>query len=80
MRKHLTFDLTNRQSTSETVEGNDLARAGRWLIAKNLLDAGAATLDPLSPEAPMIFSAGPLAGTNFSNANRLSVGDRKSVV
>ena len=74
MRKHLTFDLTNRQSTSETVEGNDLARAGRWLIAKNLLDAGAATLDPLSPEAPMIFSAGPLAGTNFSNANRLSVG------
>ncbi|NQV54922.1 MAG: aldehyde ferredoxin oxidoreductase, partial [Rhodospirillales bacterium] len=33
-----------------------------------------ATLDPLSPEAPLIFSAGPFAGTNFSNANRLSVG------
>ena len=74
MRKHITFDLTNRTSSSETVEGNELARAGRWLIAKQLLDAGAATMDPLSPEAPMIFSAGPLAGTNFSNANRLSVG------
>jgi aldehyde:ferredoxin oxidoreductase len=33
-----------------------------------------ADVDPLSPEAPLIFSAGPFAGTNFSNANRFSVG------
>jgi aldehyde:ferredoxin oxidoreductase len=74
MRKHITFNLSDRSSSSRTVEGDELARAGRWLIARSLLDAGAATCDPLSPENPMIFSAGPLAGTNFSNANRLSVG------
>ena len=33
-----------------------------------------AKVDPLSPDNPLIFSAGPFAGTNFSNANRLSVG------
>jgi aldehyde:ferredoxin oxidoreductase len=35
---------------------------------------GTATVDPLSPANPLIFSAGPLAGTSFSNANRTSVG------
>jgi aldehyde:ferredoxin oxidoreductase len=74
MRKHLTLNLATREASSKTVEGEDLARAGRWLIARTLLDAGAATVDPLSPAAPLIFSAGPFAGTNFSNANRLSVG------
>ena len=34
----------------------------------------AATIDALGPDNPLIFSAGPFAGTNFSNANRLSVG------
>jgi aldehyde:ferredoxin oxidoreductase len=49
-------------------------RAGRYLIAKTLLDRGLATVDPMSPDNPLIFSAGPFAGSNFSNANRLSVG------
>src|SRR5438445_1985369 len=35
---------------------------------------GAATVEPLSPQNPLIFSAGPFAGTSFSNANRTSVG------
>ena len=35
---------------------------------------GAAHVDPLSPENPLIFSAGPFAGSAFSNANRTSVG------
>ena len=35
---------------------------------------GVATVDPLSPANPLIFSAGPFAGTSFSNANRTSVG------
>jgi len=74
MRKHLTLNLATREATDKTVEGADLARAGRWLIARTLLDEGAATVDPLSPANPLIFSAGPFAGTNFSNANRLSVG------
>ncbi len=33
-----------------------------------------AQVDPLSPANPLIFSAGPFAGTSFSNANRTSVG------
>ncbi|NBP49207.1 MAG: aldehyde ferredoxin oxidoreductase [Alphaproteobacteria bacterium] len=39
-----------------------------------LLDQNIATVDPMAPENPLIFSVGPFAGTNFSNANRLSVG------
>jgi aldehyde:ferredoxin oxidoreductase len=74
MRTHLTLNLATREASKKTVEGADLARAGRWLIARTLLDAGAASVDPLSPANPLIFSAGPFAGTNFSNANRLSVG------
>ena len=31
-------------------------------------------MEPLSADNPLIFSAGPFAGTNFSNANRTSVG------
>ncbi len=74
MRKYLHIDLGTRAIEEEEVAGKDLARAGRWFIARTLLDCGAATVDPLSPENPLIFSAGPFAGTNFSNANRLSVG------
>ncbi|MEK7231056.1 MAG: aldehyde ferredoxin oxidoreductase C-terminal domain-containing protein, partial [Pseudomonadota bacterium] len=51
-----------------------IIRAGRNYIARTLLKLGVATVDPLAPENPLIFSAGPFAGTNFSNANRLSVG------
>jgi aldehyde:ferredoxin oxidoreductase len=39
-----------------------------------LLDRDLARVDPLSADNPLIFSAGPFAGTNFSNANRISVG------
>lgn len=74
MRTYLTFDLTTHSVTSEDLSGEALARGGRYLIAKTLLEAGAATVDPLSPENPLIFSAGAFAGTNFSNANRLSIG------
>ena len=44
------------------------------MIAKTLLEMGVATVDPLSAENPLIFSAGPMAGTSYSNANRTSVG------
>jgi aldehyde:ferredoxin oxidoreductase len=74
MRKYLTIDLATRDIKSETLSGEALARAGRYLIAKTLVDRDLATIDPLGPENPLIFSAGPFAGTNFSNANRISVG------
>ncbi len=74
MRKYLQFKLDDRSVETEELHGEDIIRVGRHFIAKTLLACGAATVDPLSPENPLIFSAGPFAGTSFSNANRLSVG------
>ncbi len=68
------IDVGTRTVRTESLSGEALVRAGRHLIATTLLAEGVATLDPLAPEAPLMFSAGPLAGTNFSNANRVSVG------
>jgi aldehyde:ferredoxin oxidoreductase len=74
MRKYLNIDLRDRSVKTEELHGEDVIRVGRYFIAKTLLRLGAAKVDPMSPENPLIFSAGPFAGTNFSNANRLSVG------
>jgi len=74
MRHYLHIDLNARTVRKEKQSGEVLARAGRYLIAKTLTESGVATVEPLSPENPLIFSAGPFAGTNFSNANRLSIG------
>lgn len=74
MRKYLDIDLKTRSVTARELEGEAIANAGRYFIAKTLVESGAAAVDPLSPENPLIFSAGPFAGTNFSNANRTSVG------
>lgn len=74
MRKYFHIDLNNQSIETQTLSGEALARAGRHFIAKTLLENDVATIDPLSPENPLIFSAGPFAGSNFSNGNRLSVG------
>src|SRR3989449_8995483 len=74
MRTYYGIDLTGRSITRQELQGEQIVRAGRYLIAKTLLDLGAATVNPLSPQNPLIFSAGPFAGTTFSNANRTSVG------
>src|SRR5512140_1752395 len=74
MRKYLHIDLNQRSVRTEEFPGDAIVRAGRYFIAKTLLASGVAAVDPLSPENPLIFSAGPFAGSNFSNANRLSVG------
>jgi aldehyde:ferredoxin oxidoreductase len=74
MRAYYDIQLDSRSVTRRELEGEAVVRAGRYLIAKILLDLGAATVDALSPGNPLIFSAGPFAGTSFSNANRTSVG------
>ena len=71
MRKYLDIDLSNRSTEIKEVEGEEVIVVGRHLIAKKLLENGVATVDPLGPDNPLIFSAGPFAGSNFSNANRL---------
>lgn len=74
MRTYYDIDLGSRSVAKRELHGEEIIRAGRYLIAKILLERGAATVDPLSPANPLIFSAGPFAGTSFSNANRTSVG------
>ena len=74
MRKYLHIDLTKGQVREEAFSGEQVAHAGRYFIAKTLLELGAATVDAMSPDNPLIFSAGPFAGSNWSNANRTSVG------
>ena len=74
MRNYLDIDLEQHQVSSTKLEGEALIKAGRYFITKTLLEAGVAKVDPLSAENPLIFSAGPFAGSSFSNANRTSVG------
>jgi aldehyde:ferredoxin oxidoreductase len=74
MRTYHDIHLDTRRIDSRDLGGEAIVKAGRYLIARTLLDLGAATVDPLSPQNPLIFSAGPFAGTSFSNANRTSVG------
>jgi len=74
MRRYLDIDLNGRTITAREMHGEEIVKAGRYFIAKTLLELGAATVDPLSPANPLIFSAGPFAGSSFSNANRTSVG------
>ena len=74
MRKYLNIHLPDQSIQTEELQGEAIIRAGRYFIARKLLDMGVATVDPMSTQNPLIFSAGPFAGTNFSNANRLSVG------
>src|SRR5438093_6191874 len=74
MRTYYDIRLNDRTVARRELRGEAVVRAGRYLIAKTLLELGAATVDPLSPANPLIFSAGPFAGSSFSNANRTSVG------
>ena len=74
MRHYHEINLSDRSVSSRELEGEEIVRCGRYLIADTMLKADKAKVDPLSPENLLIFSAGPFAGTNFSNANRVSVG------
>lgn len=74
MRKYLHISLSNRSVETEELRGEAIVRAGRHHIAKTLLERGVAAVDPLSGDNPLIFTAGPFAGSNFSNGNRISVG------
>jgi aldehyde:ferredoxin oxidoreductase len=74
MRRYLDIDLNTRAIMGRELHGEEIVKAGRYFIAKTLLELGAATVDPLSPGNPLILSAGPFAGSSFSNANRTSVG------
>ena len=66
--------LDDRSVATREIEGEEVVNAGRNHIARTLLEKNAAGVEPLSSANPLILSAGPLAGSTFSNANRISVG------
>lgn len=74
MRTYYDIRLNDRTIAKRELSGEAIVKAGRYLIAKTLLELGAATVDPVSPRNPLVVSAGPFAGTSWSNANRTSVG------
>ncbi len=74
MRTYYDIHLNDRTIERRVLTGEALVKAGRNLIARTLLEMGVATVDPLSSRNPLIVSAGPFAGSSFSNANRTSVG------
>ncbi|MCP5072298.1 MAG: aldehyde ferredoxin oxidoreductase [Rhodobacteraceae bacterium] len=74
MRKYLDINLPDQLVQTRELVGEEVALTGRYHIVKTLFEGNVATVDPLSDDNPLIFSAGPFAGTNMSNANRLSVG------
>src|ERR671934_610471 len=74
MRIYYDIHLGDRKIDKRELHGEKIVKAGRYWIAKTLLELGAATVDPLSPANPLIFSAGPFAGSSFSNPQPTSVG------
>src|SRR5256885_16001714 len=76
MRTYYDIQLGDRTITRRELAGEDLVKVGRNHIARTLLELGAATVDPLSPANPLIFSAGPLARSSLSNAHRPRVGSQ----
>ncbi len=74
MRTYYDIHLNDQQIESQELNGEEIVKAGRYLITKKCLEHNIAEVDPLSPDNILIFSAGPFAGTSFSNANRTSVG------
>src|SRR5207247_9298343 len=67
MRIYTDINLADRTITRRELHGEAVVKAGRYLIARTLLELDAATVDPVGPQNPLIFSAGAFAGTSFSN-------------
>jgi aldehyde:ferredoxin oxidoreductase len=65
MRIYLHIDLDKKQIRKEALHGEEIVRAGRYLIAKTLCEQEIATVDPLSPANTLIFFAGPFAALIF---------------
>ena len=60
MRKYLHIDVDDKSTREEQFVGEQIARAGRYFIAMTLVELKVAKVDPLGPDNPLIFSAGPL--------------------
>ncbi|WP_457632429.1 aldehyde ferredoxin oxidoreductase N-terminal domain-containing protein [Oceanithermus desulfurans] len=75
-RRWWTVDLRSREVSERPLGPHAALHGGRWRTVRTLLDLKAATVDPLGGENPLVLAAGPLAGSGYSNANRISVGTK----
>lgn len=78
MEKILVIDLTNKLHHEEQLD-QDLVKeyiGGSGLAARLLYDQINPETDPLGPENPLLFLAGPVVGTSMPSAGRLSVSAR----
>ncbi len=72
----LEIDLARSWVERRPLPMEEAAKGGRYRTGRVLMDLEAYRFPPLSPDNPLVFAPGPLAGTAFSNANRTSVGTR----
>ena len=49
MRKFIEIDLHHQKTTERQLTGRELAEAGRYLIARMLVERDIAGIDPLAP-------------------------------
>ena len=70
----LTINLDEQREKYEDLPDKWLTLGGRGLIAQILQEQEVADAYPLGPENKLILCNGPLAGTNVSCADRLSIG------
>ncbi len=74
----LTVDLTERSFSIVPLAEKDARDfiGGRGLAVRLLWELGDPQTDALSPEAPLVFAAGPLVGTQVPSAARISLSAR----
>src|SRR6476646_6936409 len=72
---YLRIDVSN--GTSKYVPLSDAVLrqylGGSGLVVKLLLDEGAAVMDPLAPEAPLVFAFSPLVGSPLTTSAKFAV-------
>lgn len=73
--KILRVDLSNKEVKEEELERKYVRNflGGTALAARYMHDLADSDVDPLSPENPLIFMAGPLTGTGAPNSSRHAV-------
>jgi aldehyde:ferredoxin oxidoreductase len=73
--RYLRIDATNGSSEYVPLDDSLLRQflGGSGLGVKLLLDEGAATADPLAPEAPIVFAFSPLVGSPLTTSAKFAV-------
>jgi aldehyde:ferredoxin oxidoreductase len=73
--RYLLIDVSTGHSRYVPIEESTLRQfiGGSGLGAELLLDRGAASLDPLSPPAPLIFAFSPLVGSALTTSAKFAV-------